>query len=209
MLCIEKVLNILAIFHRKFMLEIRYNKKMLYETATDECGRGCGAGPVVAAAVILPLEYLNEKIKDSKKVSKKNRNLLYDEIIKNAIAYSIQESSVEEIEAINILQASQLAMRKAILEIEKTEYIIVDGNYWKDELKIPYATIVKGDAKYLGIAAASILAKVHRDRIMCKLAIEFPQYGWEKNKGYLVKKHFDAIRKFGITKHHRKSFIHV
>lgn len=191
------------------MLEIRYNKDLLNETATDEAGRGCGAGPVVAAAVILSLDYFNEKIQDSKKVSEKNRDILYDEIIKNAIAYSIQESSIEEIEKLNILQASQLAMRRAILEIKQTSHIIVDGNYWKDELKIPYTTIVKGDAKYLSIAAASILAKVYRDRIMYKLAKEYPQYGWEKNKGYLVKKHIEAIKKFGITKHHRKSFIHV
>lgn len=191
------------------MLKLRLNENLLHETATDEVGRGCGAGPVVAAAVIMPLDYYNEKIQDSKKVSEKNRNILYDEIIKNAIAYSIQKASIEEIDSLNILQAAQLAMRRAILEIKETQHIIVDGNYWKDELKIPYTTIVKGDAKFLSIAAASILAKVHRDRIMYKLAEEFPEYGWEKNKGYLVKKHMDAIRKFGITKHHRKSFIHV
>jgi ribonuclease HII len=200
----------MRLFLTNKMLEIRYNSNMLNEVATDEVGRGCLAGPVVAAAVILPLDYVNKDIKDSKKIAKSKHRAIYNDIIKNAICYSIQEASVQEIEDINILQAAQLAMRRSILALPNTaEHIIIDGNYWKDELKIPYTTIVKGDGKYLGIAAASILAKVYRDELMQKLHDEFPMYDWSKNAGYATKKHKDAIAKHGITAHHRASFIHI
>lgn len=192
------------------MLELRLNKDMLLEAATDEVGRGCLAGPVVAAAVIMPLDYKNAEIKDSKKISKKKLPLIAEEIKKNALFYSIQEASVDEIEKLNILQAAQLAMRRSLLELKQDiSHIIVDGNYWKDELKIPYTTIVKGDGKYLSIAAASILAKVYRDEIMFKLHKEFPYYDWHKNAGYATKKHREAIKEHGVTIHHRPSFIHV
>lgn len=192
------------------MLEIRFNPNMLHEAATDEVGRGCLAGAVVAASVIMPLDYFNKDIKDSKKISKKKLPLLAEEIKKNAIAYSIQEASVQEIEELNILQASQLAMRRSLQALNQPiQHIIVDGNYWKDELNIPYTAIVKGDGKYLSIAAASILAKVYRDDLMLKLAKEFPMYDWHKNAGYATTKHRDAIKKFGITPHHRAKFIHI
>lgn len=192
------------------VLQIRYNPNMLHEAATDEVGRGCLAGPVVAAAVIMPLDYSNNGIKDSKKLSKRNRDLLFDEIKDNAVAWSIQEASVAEIEELNILQASQLAMRRALLALNQPiSHIIIDGNYWNDVLKMPYTTIVKGDGKYLSIAAASILAKVYRDNLMLDLHEKFPHYGWDSNAGYATKKHRDAIRKHGITIHHRPSFIHV
>jgi len=192
------------------MLEIRLNKDMLYEAATDEVGRGCLAGPVVAAAVIMPLDYLNKEIKDSKKISKKKLPQLAEEIKKNALAYSIQEASVVEIEELNILQASQLAMRRSLQALNTDiKHIIIDGNYWNDLLKIPYTCVVKGDGKYLSIAAASIIAKVYRDELMTKLAKEFPFYDWQKNAGYATKKHRDGIKEHGITLHHRAKFIHI
>lgn len=190
------------------MLLTRHTDK-LYEVGVDEVGRGCGAGDVVAAAVILPSDYHNSDIKDSKKLSAKKREQLYDIIQNVAIDYAIASCSVSEIESLNILQASQLAMRKAILKLKKVDHLIIDGNYWIDELRIPYDTIVKGDGKYLSIAAASILAKVHRDRNMDKLALDFPIYEWQKNKGYLTAKHIKAIKEHGTTIHHRLSFIHV
>ena len=187
----------------------RYNKDLLYEAGCDEVGRGCLAGPVVAASVILPLDYFNDDIDDSKKLSKKKKDRLYADIVSNAICYSIKESSVQEIEKLNILQASQLAMRRSLLALEHSPaFILIDGNYWVDELKIPYAAVVKGDGKYLSIAAASILAKVHRDELMVKLAQEFPMYDWHSNAGYGTKKHYAGIEKHGITEHHRAKFIH-
>lgn len=192
------------------MLEIRLNQNMLNEAATDEVGRGCLAGPVVAAAVIMPLDYSHKEIRDSKTLSKKKLRQLYDEIVNNAISYSIQEASVEEIANFNILQAAQLAMRRSLQNLNQPiEHIIIDGNYWNDVLKIPYTCVVKGDGKYLSIASASIIAKVYRDDLMIKLAQEFPVYDWQNNAGYGTKKHREAIQKYGTTQHHRLSFIHV
>ena len=183
---------------------------------TDEAGRGPGAGPVCAAAVYFP--DLNDKnlallkdLNDSKKLSEKKREELYEIIIKNSI-YSIQFSSVEEIEKLNILQASLLAMKKACSEvlgkINKTDtLVLIDGNKLIKGVNFNQKTIVKGDSTSASIAAASILAKVTRDRLMKELHKEFPQYGWDTNKGYLTKTHIDAIFEHGITKWHRQSFV--
>ena len=207
---VKSLINIsIVLVIKSNMLLSRYNLNMANEAGCDEVGRGCLAGPVVAAAVILPIDYFNTDIDDSKKLSKKKKDLLYADIVNNAISYSIQESSVQEIEEINILQASQLAMRRALTALTpKPEYILIDGNYWKDVLKIPYSAIVKGDGKYLSIAAASILAKVYRDNLMVKLAQEFPMYDWQNNAGYGTKKHKLGLEKHGKTVHHRAKFLH-
>lgn len=180
------------------------------EAGCDEVGRGCLSGPVVAAAVILPVDYANEFINDSKKLSKSNRNSLVDEIKSSAIAWSIAEASVEEIDKINILHASFLAMTRAVEKLKKSpDHLLIDGNRFKTSLKIPYSCIVKGDSKFASIAAASILAKVYRDDLMEKMAREYPGYGWEKNAGYPTKTHRDGIIKLGLTPIHRKSFRHL
>lgn len=181
--------------------------KNLLEAGTDEAGRGCLAGPVVAAAVILPIDFQHPLLNDSKQLSEKQRNELRPIIEKEAIAYSVAFIPEEKIDEINILQASILGMHQSIEKLTvKPEHIIVDGNKFKPYKDIPHKTIVKGDAKYLSIAAASILAKTYRDEFMEKIDAEFPQYYWKKNKGYPTKQHRDAIREFGSTKFHRKSF---
>ena len=177
------------------------------EAGCDEAGRGCLAGPVVAAAVILPRGYKNIKLNDSKKISEKNRNELKIDIEKNAVAIGIGIVGERKIEKINILQASLLAMHIAIKNLAiKPSHLAVDGNKFNPYPKIKHTCIIKGDGKYLNIAAASIIAKTKRDEIMKKLSIRFPEYLWNQNKGYPTKKHKNAISEFGITKHHRKSF---
>jgi ribonuclease HII len=179
----------------------------LIEAGCDEAGRGPLAGSVFAAAVILPKDYHNEKINDSKKLTAKQRYVLRDEIEKNALAFAIAAVSTQEIDEINILNASILAMHRAISGLKITpEVLLIDGNKFKNYKDIPYHCIVKGDSKYLAIAAASILAKTYRDDYMTELSKDFPQYGWDKNAGYPTKQHFSAIREHGITAHHRKSF---
>ena len=177
------------------------------EAGCDEAGRGCLAGPVVAAAVILPKGYKNIKLDDSKKISEKNRNELRIDIVKNAIAIGIGIVEERKIEKINILQASLLAMHLAIKNLAfKPSHLAIDGNKFNPYPKIDHTCIIKGDGKYMNIAAASIIAKTKRDEIMKKLSISFPEYLWDQNKGYPTKKHKNAISEFGITKHHRKSF---
>ena len=188
------------------MLKLKFSNFKV-ECGTDEAGRGCLAGPVTAAAIVLKNNFLNIEINDSKKISKKTRDKLRPIIKKNALKYSIAHVYPGKIDKINILNASILAMHKAIDKITtKINFIIVDGNKFKNFKNIPHETIVKGDEKYLSIAAASILAKTERDEYMLKIHKEFPEYGWDKNKGYPTKFHKQAILKFGITKYHRKSF---
>ena len=177
------------------------------ETGTDEAGRGCLAGPVTAAAVILPSNFKHELLNDSKKLSEKNRKILKEIIESEALSFSVKEVYEEEIDQINILNASIKAMHLAIDELSIIpKYIIVDGNRFKPFKDIPYETIIKGDGKYLSIAAASVLAKTYRDEYMNKIHEEFPMYHWNKNKGYPTKAHREAIKKYGISKYHRKSF---
>lgn len=177
------------------------------EAGCDEAGRGCLAGSVYAAAVILPEDYQNELLNDSKQLTEKKRYQLREIIKRDAIAWAVGIVSPEEIDKINILNASILAMHRALDQLkERPEAIIVDGNRFKPYQELPYTTIVKGDGKYLSIAAASILAKTYRDDYMNKLAEEHPQYDWLSNKGYPTKKHREAIKQFGITPYHRKSY---
>lgn len=177
------------------------------ECGTDEAGRGCLAGPVTAAAVILPEGFNNFNVNDSKQISQSNRIILKNEIKDLAISYGVHHIYEDEIDKINILNASIKAMHGAIEKLNQTpEFIIVDGNKFKPYLNIPYETIVKGDSKYQNIAAASILAKTYRDIYMEKIHEEFPMYNWKQNKGYPTKEHREAIKQHGITKYHRKSF---
>jgi ribonuclease HII len=177
------------------------------EAGCDEVGRGCLAGPVVAAAVILPTSYSNKWINDSKKLGKTQREELISEIKESALAWQIAEASVTEIDQLNIANASFLAMKRAILALQITpEHLLIDGNRWKSDLKIPFDCIIKGDGIYSSIAAASILAKVHRDELMEKLAVDFPHYAWERNAGYPTTAHRDGIRAHGSCIWHRKSF---
>ncbi len=177
------------------------------EAGTDEAGRGCLAGPVVAAAVILPANFEHGLLNDSKKLTKKQRELLRPVIEKAAVAYGVAFINEEKIDEINILKASILGMHASIEKLNiEPEHILVDGNKFFPFKSIPHTTVVKGDGKYLSIAAASILAKTYRDDFMEKIGEEFPQYQWAKNRGYPTKSHRDAIREFGPTKYHRKSF---
>lgn len=178
-----------------------------FEAGCDEAGRGCLAGPVFAAAVILPQNFENSLLNDSKQLTEKERYRLRPIIEKEAVAWAVGIVSAEEIDKINILNASILAMHRAIEQLaQQPEHLIIDGNKFKPYSNIPHHTIVKGDGKYLSIAAASVLAKTYRDDYMMKIANDFPQYDWAKNKGYPTQKHRDAIKKFGTTPHHRKSF---
>lgn len=177
------------------------------EAGCDEVGRGCLAGPVVAASVILPSDYHNPWINDSKKLSKNNRERLIEEIKEKSLAWAIAESSVEEIDQFNILNASFLAMKRAILKLNVVpEHLLIDGNRWKSDLTFPFTCVIKGDGKYASIAAASILAKVYRDNLMEKLALEYPHFAWERNAGYPTKAHREGIEQHGSTLWHRKSF---
>lgn len=188
------------------MLKSCYQSKVL-EAGCDEVGRGCIAGPVVAASVIFPNDYSNESIKDSKTISPKKRILIEKEIKSSAIAWSVSEIDNKSIDKENILNASISAMHAALENLRVIpEYIIVDGNKFKKYKDIEHRCIIKGDSKYLSIAAASIIAKNYRDKLMKKLSEKHNQYDWHKNFGYPTKSHRDAIKKFGITELHRKSF---
>ncbi len=177
------------------------------ECGCDEAGRGCLAGPVVAAAVILPINFICPQLNDSKQLTEKERDLLRPIIEKEALVWAVAEVSNTEIDEINILNASILAMHRAMDKLEiRPEFIIVDGNRFKPYNDIPHQTIVKGDSKYLSIAAASVLAKTHRDELMQELHNEFPYYDWKKNKAYPTKNHRAAIRQHGTTPFHRMSY---
>lgn len=184
-----------------------YFQDKLIEAGCDEAGRGCLAGPVVAAAVILPTDYQHKVLNDSKQLSEKQRNQLLIAIKKDAIAWAIGMASPEEIDEINILNASFLAMHRAVDGLSKQpEMLLIDGNRFRPKHDIPYECIIKGDGKYYSIAAASILAKTHRDELMRKLAVTHPGYSWETNFGYPTKMHRNGIKELGVTPHHRKSF---
>ena len=188
------------------MLNPQYQYKLI-EAGCDEVGRGCIAGPVVAAAVILPPNYKNKFITDSKKISQKKRIELGEKIIDNAISWGISEVSNNKIDKINILNASILAMHRALDRLKvRPEFIIVDGNKFKPYDNISHECIIRGDNKFQNIAAASILAKNYRDGLMKNLSIEYIKYSWESNFGYPTKKHRNSIKKYGVTKYHRKSF---
>ncbi|KQS47219.1 MAG: ribonuclease HII [Flavobacterium sp.] len=178
-----------------------------FECGTDEAGRGCLAGPVTAAALILPEDFLNELLNDSKQLSEKNRDFLRPIIEENALCYSVTHIEPGIIDEINILNASIHAMQECIKKLNPIpNYIIVDGNRFKPIANIPHSCIIKGDSKYLSIAAASILAKTYRDEYMNQIHEEFPMYNWKQNKGYPTKEHREAIKKHGTTKYHRMSF---
>lgn len=177
------------------------------EAGLDEAGRGCLAGPVVAAAVILPRDYGHALLNDSKQLSKKIREALREEIIREAVDWAVAEVSPKEIDAINILNASFLAMHRAVDQLKACpQLLLVDGNRFKPYRDLKHECVIKGDATYYSIAAASVLAKTHRDDLMERLAQDFPGYGWEQNAGYPTGKHRQAIRENGITPWHRKSF---
>ena len=184
-----------------------YMQSDLAEAGCDEAGRGCLAGPVVAAAVILPPGFSNELLNDSKQLSERQRNNLRHIIEQEATAWAVAFVTPEEIDKINILQASILAMHNTISQLSpKPDFLLIDGNRFNPYPGIPHKCIVKGDATYMSIAAASILAKTHRDEYMSAIAKEYPQYGWERNKGYPTRDHRAAIAAHGTTPHHRLSF---
>ncbi len=188
------------------MLKLNYSGHKL-EAGTDEAGRGCLSGPVVAAAVILPENFHHELLNDSKQLSEKKRQELRPYIEKHALAYAVAFVDHEEVDEINVLQASITGMHRSIEQLSvQPEFIIVDGNKFKPYKETPHQTIVKGDAKFMSIAAASVLAKTYRDDYMEKIHQEHPQYNWKKNKGYPTKEHRQGIREFGITRYHRKTF---
>ena len=178
-----------------------------FECGTDEAGRGCLAGPVTAAAVILPGDFKSELLNDSKQLSEKTREKLKPIIENVAVSFSITHLEPKIIDEINILNASIKAMQECVTKLNPIpNYIIVDGNRFKPINNIPYSTVIKGDSKYMSIAAASVLAKTYRDEYMNKIHKEFPMYNWKQNKGYPTIEHREAIRKYGITKYHRMSF---
>lgn len=180
---------------------------LLLEAGTDEAGRGCLAGPVTAAAVLLPKGFTSNTLNDSKQLSEKTRKILKPIIEKEALTFHVIHLEPQIIDKINILNASIKAMQECIVNLNPIpEYIIVDGNRFKPVNNIPHSCIVKGDSKYLSIAAASVLAKTYRDEYMDRIHEEFPMYNWKKNKGYPTLEHREAIRKYGVTKYHRMSF---
>ncbi|MDD4991339.1 MAG: ribonuclease HII [Paludibacter sp.] len=198
--------NDIPLFDEKVGLKTNYSKFSL-ECGCDEAGRGCLAGPVVAAAVILPANFNCPQLNDSKQLTERERDNIRPIIEKEALAWAVAEVDNNEIDEINILNASILAMHRAIDKLSiRPEFIIVDGNKFKPYADIHHQTIVKGDSKYLSIAAASILAKTHRDEIMERLDAEFPGYDWSQNKAYPTPKHRAAIRKLGTTPYHRMSY---
>ena len=177
------------------------------EAGCDEAGRGPLAGPVVAAAVILPDGYSHPLLNDSKQLTERQRDRLRPEIVRDAAAWAVAVVEPDEIDRLNILHASTHAMCLAVQQLAvKPEFLLIDGNRFYNETDIPYECIVKGDAKYMSIAAASILAKTHRDELMVQLHNEYPQYGWDRNKGYPTIEHFNAIEQYGPTPYHRRSF---
>lgn len=184
-----------------------YYEQGRVEAGCDEAGRGCLAGSVYAAAVILPPDYLNERLNDSKKLTARQRYALRQDIERDAVAWAVGVVTPQEIDQINILNASILAMHRALDQLQvRPEAIIVDGNRFKPYHDLPHTTIVKGDGKYLSIAAASILAKTYRDDEMVRLAQEYPDYDWQHNMGYPTRKHREAIRQHGLTPYHRRTF---
>ncbi len=188
------------------MLRLKFSDFKI-ECGTDEAGRGCLAGPVTAAAVILPENFELSLLNDSKQLSEKIREKLKPIIEEKAISFSVTHLEPKIIDEINILNASIKAMQKSILKLKPTPYyIIVDGNRFKQVNDIPFSTIIKGDSKFMSIAAASVLAKTYRDEYMNQIHEEFPMYNWKKNKGYPTMEHREAIRKYGTTKYHRMSF---
>ncbi len=188
------------------MLNLRYSE-VEFECGTDEAGRGCLAGPVTAAAIILPEDFKLDLLNDSKLISEKTREKLKKIIEEKSISFAVTHLEPKIIDEINILNASIKAMQESIVKLNPTPlYIIVDGNRFKPIKNIPYSTIIKGDSKYMSIAAASVLAKTYRDQYMDKIHEEFPMYNWKQNKGYPTKEHREAIRKYGITKYHRMTF---
>ena len=188
------------------MLKLKINQQLI-ECGTDEAGRGCLAGPVTAAAVILPNNFKNNILTDSKQLSEKKRKLLKLIIEEQSVTFGVSHIMMNKIDRINILNASILAMQKSIKSLAtKPQHIAVDGNRFKSFNNIPFSCIIKGDSKYLHIAAASVLAKNYRDRTMVELDERFPAYDWKNNKGYPTKKHRQAILENGITKYHRKTF---
>ncbi len=198
--------EILFILYLSIMLTLQLHPNII-ECGTDEAGRGCLAGPVTAAAIILPNDFSNDVLNDSKQLSEAKRKYLKPLLEDCCITYGVTHIFMEKIDEINILNASILAMQESITQLQpKPEHIIVDGNKFKPYQNIPHTCVIKGDGKYLNIAAASVLAKTYRDEYMEKIHEEYPMYNWKKNKGYPTAEHRDAIRKYGITKYHRKSF---
>ncbi len=188
-------------------LRSHFSDVPLLECGCDEVGRGCLAGPVCAAAVILPYDYTNADINDSKQLTEKKREALRRQIEQDAVAFCVAEVSEKEIDRINILNASVQCMNDAVGRLPvKPDLLLIDGNRFTDRWKIPYHCVVKGDATFLSIAAASILAKTYRDELMCRLDAEFPAYDWRHNKGYPSPKHIEAVRQYGLTPYHRRSF---
>ena len=188
------------------MLETTFQRELI-EAGCDEAGRGCLAGSVFAAAVILPPDFHHPLLNDSKQMTERRRNELRAIIEREALAWSVQEVTAERIDQINILNASIEGMNLALKALSiRPEFIVIDGNRFKTDLDTPYRTIVKGDGKYANIAAASVLAKTHRDEYMMRLAEEYPMYGWSKNKGYPTREHRMAIREHGLSPYHRLSF---
>ena len=188
------------------MLETTFQTELI-EAGCDEAGRGCLAGSVFAAAVILPPDFHHPLLNDSKQMSERRRNELRQIIEREALAWSVQEVTAERIDQINILNASIEGMNLALKALSiRPEFIVIDGNRFKTDLDTPYRTIVKGDGKYANIAAASVLAKTHRDEYMMRLAQEYPMYGWAKNMGYPTREHRLAIREHGLSPYHRLSF---
>ena len=186
---------------------LKHYKSKLIIAGCDEAGRGCLAGPVVAAAVILPKNFKNKMLNDSKVLSEKKRDFLRPIIEKQAIAWAVGIVSPAEIDKVNILNASFLAMHRAIDSLNtKAELLLIDGNRFNPYDEIPHECIIKGDGKFLSIAAASILAKTYRDDIMKELDLSFPAYDWKQNKGYPTKQHRKAIAEYGANEHHRKTF---
>lgn len=186
---------------------LSYFKENVVEAGCDEAGRGCLAGPVFAAAVILPADFQNEILNDSKQLTEKQRYLLRPVIEEQALAWAVGIVSAQEIDKINILNASILAMHRALSQLTiPPQHIIVDGNRFKPYEKVPYQCVVKGDGKYMSIAAASILAKTYRDDYMNSISADYPMYQWNKNKGYPTKAHRSAIKEYGPCEYHRMSF---
>lgn len=188
-------------------LKSHFSETEILECGCDEVGRGCIAGPVFAAAVILPFNYQNEEINDSKQLTPTKRQNLRAVIERDALAWAVGQVSEKEIDQINILKASFLAMTRAVQQLPiKPQLLLIDGNRFVNQTDIPYQTVIKGDATYLSIAAASILAKCYRDDLMVQLHNEYPQYGWDDNKGYPTPYHQDAVLKYGLSPYHRRSF---
>jgi len=188
------------------MLKLKI-KDHLIECGTDEAGRGCLAGPVTAAAVILPDHFKNDILNDSKQLSELKRIILKKTIEESAIGFGVVHVMTNEIDQVNILNASIIAMHRSIDRLKKTpQFIAIDGNKFKPYGEIPYECVIKGDGKYMHIAAASVLAKTYRDDYMKRIHQEYPMYNWKQNKGYPTKEHREAIKKYGITPFHRKSF---